>query len=117
MRQWNSQHREQIRAYNKRYKIDHPDRYKNSYLKCMYGITMEEYKHLYEQQNGVCAICKQPETTKHKSGQIRGLAVDHCHESQQVRGLLCTRCNTAVGLLMESKDIALSLIQYLDRIS
>lgn len=67
-----------------------------------YQITVEEFWQMHRAQNGLCAICKQPETVKgnhnHKPGPRR-LAIDHCHETEIVRGLLCGRCNTAIGLL------------------
>ena len=52
---------------------------------------------MVEKQNGVCAICGNPETaTSH--GTIRRLSVDHDHETGEVRGLLCSKCNFALGL-------------------
>ena len=61
-----------------------------------YGITPDEYAALLESQGGVCAICKQPETTK-RGGLLVGLAVDHDHGSGRVRGILCTNCNQGLG--------------------
>lgn len=59
---------------------------RNARLKATYGLSGEEYQHLYEAQGGRCAICQ--ETRK------ANLAVDHCHKTQAVRGLLCARCNS-----------------------
>src|SRR6266705_6075811 len=53
------------------------------------GLSVDDYLHLLEKQNGVCAICFRPE-----KGDKR-LAVDHCHVTNVVRGLLCRRCNMA----------------------
>src|SRR3990167_10869346 len=33
------------------------------HLKKTYGITLEQYERMLVEQNGVCAVCKQPETT------------------------------------------------------
>jgi hypothetical protein len=53
-----------------------------------------------------CAICCEPfERTPH---------VDHCHKTGSFRGLLCTRCNTAIGLLRDSPDLARAAARYLD---
>lgn len=113
MRKWNSQNREKVRARNKQYKLDKPDNYRNSKLKTLFGITLEEYKQLYEAQKGRCAICDQPEITKHQNGKVKALAVDHCHSSQKVRGLLCSKCNIALGLLEDDITRAEKLLQYL----
>lgn len=44
---------------------------------------------LMTKQGGVCAICEGPETMRHfKSGEVRQLAIDHCHQTGRVRGLL-----------------------------
>lgn len=59
----------------------------NSILKRKFGITLLQYEELLELQNGVCAICQQPD------GMGWSLAVDHDHTTGQVRGLLCGRCN------------------------
>src|SRR4030042_4253907 len=51
-------------------------------LKNKYGMTLEEYDKILEQQNGVCKIC----------GKInlngKRLAVDHNHKTGKIRGLL-----------------------------
>jgi hypothetical protein len=60
-----------------------------SYLKTRYGITIEDFNRLLEQQNHTCAICERPfDRTPH---------VDHCHLTRWVRGLLCHRCNPGLG--------------------
>lgn len=49
-------------------------------------------------QDGKCGVCRKPENGK-------ALAVDHCHETGRVRGLLCSKCNTAIGLLKDSREL------------
>ncbi|MGH2786660.1 MAG: endonuclease VII domain-containing protein [Actinomycetota bacterium] len=61
------------------------------HLEKHYGLSLLEYESLAARQNGVCAICRQP--------QDGGLHIDHDHISGRVRGLLCGRCNKALGLL------------------
>ena len=65
------------------------------------GTTPEWFNEKLASQNGVCAICKQPEThpIKRGSSTVRSLAIDHDHITGKVRGLLCFRCNTSVHLL------------------
>lgn len=79
-----------------------------------FGITLDDYNRMLEEQGGVCAICKQPETIfDRRIGRLRNLAVDHDHTTGQVRKLLCTRCNQGIGNLQESADRLQSAIDYL----
>ena len=82
-------------AAKAKYKITHPDKDKlsrrKSMLKKRYGITLEQYDAMLEDQNGLCVIC---------GGANKGgwrLAVDHDHKTGRVRGLLCQSCNRFVG--------------------
>jgi hypothetical protein len=83
-----------------------------------YGITRMEFKQMLENQKGVCAICKQPETAIDKrSGLIRQLAVDHCHNTGKVRGLLCTHCNHGLGKFKDDVNLLQTAINYLSNYS
>jgi hypothetical protein len=87
---------------------------KGYHLKRVYKITLEGYQDLFKIQGGVCAICRNPETIADtKNGLIRDLAVDHDHKTGRVRGLLCRRCNQAMGLLNEDRDLLQQMIDYL----
>ena len=68
-----------------------------------------QYDAMFERQNGVCAICKQPERS-----QKQHLAVDHCHRTQRIRGLLCLSCNTTLGNVKENSDTLRAMITYLE---
>lgn len=69
-----------------------------------YGITLDDYNKMLENQGGRCAIC----------GSISGaLFVDHCHKTGRVRGLLCCSCNTGIGLLKDNIDVLTNAIKYL----
>lgn len=77
-------------------------------LKKVYNLSMLEYELMIVKQEGRCAICGTPESTKR-------LSVDHCHKTKTktVRGLLCTQCNVAIGLFKENPQILLKAIEYL----
>ncbi len=62
-------------------------------LKCRYGITIQDYDTMLENQGGKCAICRRERLGKRK------LCVDHDHATGKVRGLLCTVCNSALGFI------------------
>lgn len=72
-----------------------------------YGITHEDYERLLNQQEGLCAICRQPELVW---GQ---LAVDHDHTTNEVRGLLCHKCNPLLGYARDNIEILENAIKYL----
>jgi hypothetical protein len=69
-----------------------------------YGLSIEQYEELLRKQNGVCAICGKPESTKKR------LSIDHDHSccpglkscGKCIRGLLCFRCNAGLGNLDDS---------------
>lgn len=85
------------------------DKIKNRNLK-QYGITLEQYNKLFDQQDGKCCVCD-----KHQSESKRALAVDHDHETGEIRGLLCDNCNRGIGLLGDSISLLEKTIVYLKR--
>lgn len=73
--------------------------HKNYKLKTRYGITIDCFDTLLEQQEGLCAICRTDNWGK------RGPVVDHHHATHVVRALLCHGCNTALGLFKEDPEV------------
>jgi len=76
-------------------------------LKQKYGITLEKYQEMLIKYGNKCAVCNQEHSR-------RPLNVDHCHVTGKVRGLLCDKCNMALGLLNDSKELINNLRGYLD---
>lgn len=76
-----------------------------------YKITPDDYKQLFDAQNGVCAICKN--TATGRGAKNNRLAVDHDHANGQIRGLLCSKCNTGLGLFDDSVELLKIGINYL----
>jgi len=72
-----------------------------------YGITADEFKQMFETQQGKCSICSEEPKTK------RGLHVDHDHETGKVRGLLCHGCNVALGSFKDDVTLLNKAIEYL----
>ena len=83
-------------------------RWRESHYQRTYGISLEDYDRLMEEQHNSCGICG-----AHQSEFERRFSVDHCHQTGDVRGLLCDGCNTGIGALMEDRDIMEAAIQYL----
>lgn len=102
-KEWYENNKERRKIYDKNREDELADtRYRNKY-----GFSLSAYKHLFEKQNGVCAICKQT-CTSHKN-----LSVDHDHITGTVRGLLCAHCNKALGLFRDSISNLENAIIYL----
>jgi hypothetical protein len=77
-------------------------------------MSLEEYNLLHEKQNGLCAICQQPETDTLR-GRLKPLSIDHCHHTNRVRELLCGKCNKALGLFKDNILILEAAIAYLKK--
>ena len=83
---------------------------KRTYLKMLYGITIEDFERIQEDQDGKCKICGEEEKAV-----IRGVPLDHCHETGKIRGLLCHRCNKGLGEFGESPEMLRKAAEYLER--
>jgi hypothetical protein len=96
-------YKKQIKNYNKQYSSSHRDYYKNIDLKRRYGITLDGWNILYNNQLGCCAVCGEyiDKTTTR-------ICVDHDHATGKIRGLLCKNCNLMLGY---AKDNILILDQ------
>lgn len=127
MREWRKKNKDRINAENrnrlkndaeyaekvrekerKRY-ADNPEKHKDIRLKSIYGISLKEYKAMYDSQNGECAICGTYKLSYGKGG----LSVDHCHKTGKVRKLLCTPCNAALGKFKDNVQNMEKAIKYL----
>jgi len=116
MKKWRINNLDTARKYDRQYKKRNPDLYRNSTLKGKYGITLEKYEEMLEAQDGVCVICEQPEkAVDNRTGLLRNLAVDHCHDTGEIRGLLCSCCNRAIGYFRHNSNIALRAALYLEQ--
>lgn len=103
---------EQARSWYAENKERANGRRRRSLLQEKYGITENEYAALLEKQNGVCAICEEPETATRDGAPVR-LSVDHDHATGRVRGLLCHGCNRALGLVEDDVDLLRQMLTYL----
>lgn len=92
---------------NSHYPSGGKDYRRNDNLKRTYGITLDDWNEMFNNQGGCCAICG-----KHQSTSKR-FHVDHNHTTGQVRGLLCSQCNTALGLLYEDEQIIKRTLKYI----
>lgn len=81
-----------------------------------YNLKPGQKQAILEKQNGVCGICKNPETSGYREMERRDLAIDHCHKTGTIRGLLCTNCNNGIGRFKDSIELLKNAVIYLQRI-
>ncbi|MFE2324582.1 endonuclease VII domain-containing protein [Streptomyces sp. NPDC059385] len=86
--------------------------------KALYRLPRGRYAEMLVEQGGVCAICKQVDSSGY------ALAIDHdhacCPESadscgQCIRALLCNACNHGIGKFRDSPDLLRAAAAYLEQ--
>lgn len=110
--------REKSREYYRKNKIEVRAKQKEARRKHTlkkYDLSEEQYNVLLENQNYLCAICGRPEVKVCSKGNIKSLAVDHCHTTGIVRGLLCSNCNVGLGNFEDNNLYLSSAISYLEK--
>lgn len=74
-----------------------------------YGIQVEDFREMWTEQGGRCAICRSALT-------LRGARIDHYHDidrdlpdrrAECVRGLLCQGCNTVLPQYEDATEDAI----------
>lgn len=98
-----------------RWYADNPAKARSKDLMKVYGITEADYQDMHAAQQGLCAICRQPETTQPSKPGRRPprLSVDHNHRTGKVRGLLCKACNQSIGMMREDPALLQAAVDYL----
>ena len=75
-----------------------------------YGITLEQYDAMLDEQENKCAIC---------FVSFKGVrdacssVVDHDHQTGKVRGILCNSCNRGLGLMDDNIEVLKNAVAYL----
>lgn len=108
--------REQVSEWGKKYN-SRPEvklKKRDYNLRKCFGIGLVDFEKMEDEQDHVCAICGNKETTERNGVQLP-LHVDHNHRTGKIRGLLCNRCNRTVGLFEDNIDIMASAISYLQQ--
>ena len=94
-RQYDKQRYETHKREHKQYRETHKKERKQSNLKRLYNITLDQFNQMLKNQDNKCSICGK-EFTKSNSP-----CVDHNHKTKRVRALLCSNCNAAIGFLQD----------------
>lgn len=120
-----AKHKEHVAKHNKEYQAkrrkDDPLLSTKNALMHQYGLTLEDKQRMYAEQDGKCAICKEPMSF---SGQ--GCNVDHEHvdnfktlskenKKKYIRGLLCFKHNILLGCVDDNPEILKAAILYLEK--
>lgn len=115
-RKYRLDNEEKIREQTTKWRKDNPDKVRNAHLRHKYGISLDDYNRMVEDQNGLCAICR----GTCPSG--NNLCIDHDHTccsggkscGKCVRRLLCRTCNSVLGLFAENPLRFQAAIDYLE---
>lgn len=83
---------------------------RESYLKRVYRITVEQFDALLSKQKNSCAICGE-----HSSSFKKGLAVDHCHDTGEIRGILCGTCNRWIVGATKTPELLRKAADYIEK--
>lgn len=111
----NPEKRDVHRKGSSNWYYNNPDKAKTQRLR-KYGITLDEYNLMRENQKCCCAVCGRHESVVEKGtakSSVTSLHVDHCHKTNKIRGLLCTNCNTMLGKAKDDIDVLEAAIKYL----
>jgi hypothetical protein len=89
---------------------NNPTLVRNSRLKSVYGISIDDFDTMLLSQKGGCAICGRT-----SSSNVKRLGVDHDHKTLRVRGVLCDYCNSGLGLFFDNRETIVNAIRYLSK--
>ena len=78
-----------------------------------FKLKLDDWAQMYEDQDGRCAICRQPETREYATAGVCELCIDHDHDTGKVRALLCDACNTGIGRLNDDISRVWEALEYL----
>ena len=109
---WRSRNKTRHVETTTRWKRANVRRSKNASLVHHYGITIETYESMLEEQGHKCAICGNADSGRSNTD---ALAVDHDHRTGAIRGLLCHPCNSGIGLLKDDATVLTAAAEYLRR--
>ena len=105
------------RQCRKEYYEKNKERSRPRTIERTYGITIEDYNNLLDQQNNCCAICGGVNENGYS------LYVDHDHScckgkkscGKCIRQLLCSSCNFMLGNAKDNPELLKKAAKYLER--
>ncbi len=105
-----NQNRDKINRQREKYQksVKGQTSHRRNWLRSKYGLTLEQHKQIYLDQDGYCALCG-------KSVAYNRIATDHNHNTGKMRGLLCYPCNLGLGCLGDTVGGLRKAIKYLKK--
>lgn len=89
-----------------KWRIKNADAIYNKHLRYRYGISIQTFNELYNQQHKQCKLCKQP-LKKEEA------VVDHNHTTDKLRGIVHQKCNMLIGWFEASLEYKDQITAYL----
>lgn len=91
----------------------HKEEHRRAIIKNKYGLSRDDWQRRYDEQNGLCPICKEPIDIF--------ASIDHDHSccdspsscGQCVRGILCRKCNSGLGYLNDDLSLLENAVAYM----
>ncbi|MGH9223421.1 MAG: endonuclease VII domain-containing protein [Acidimicrobiales bacterium] len=107
VKRWQQANPERVNAYRRQCRADPQVKRaeRSSSLQRQYGLTVDGYEAMLEQQDGGCGICGRAPSESYS------LHVDHDHRTGRIRGLLCFVCNSSMGEL-DDFDLLWAVLRY-----
>lgn len=84
-----------------------------SRLSVNFGLSVEQWDKMYEEQKGVCPICLKVIHIPYNKEGHKAASVDHDHKTKRVRGLVCDHCNR-FRIARNTAETAKRLVTYLE---
>jgi len=97
IKEYREKNKEQIAIYKKEWNLK------------KYGLSLEDYNNMLDEQNHKCKLCLTSFTTLIS----KNIHIDHCHTTNKVRGVLCLHCNTGLGYFKDNTRTLTKAINYL----
>ena len=92
-----------VQTIGKAQRLENPLRQVRERLRAGYGMTIDDWRAMFNEQHGRCGICDDP---------MPRPLIDHDYRTARVRGLLCFRCNSWLAPL-EDLDFVAKAQKYL----
>ena len=81
------------------------DSAQKSVMRRKYGMSLEDFRQMFEGQEGLCGICSKHLCLSCGHNRCRQKAhIDHDHATGKVRGILCASCNIGLGHFDDSRS-------------
>jgi len=103
-----------VRGTCKACRTSNRERTRRHNIKNKYGITLEDFMIMYDNQEGCCSICNKEIEVYAIRSKLNSVAnIDHCHVTGKVRSLLCNHCNTGLGKFLDNPALLIKAADYL----